>query len=209
MLDAQIESMDRDDLRSYQESRLLESLAYVERHSPLFSEAWGSVGLRASDISSLAEFHARAPFVDKNTVRAYGHPWRPLGRPSSHGRCKCPFLDHGNDGDPVVLPIGHGDGVGLARDWWEIGCAPGDAVAFMLFTFRGAAWLNTHTLGASAVLFDHHPSEFDRWCRASLELRPTLLYLLSGPLIMAMAHMERAGLLPYALTMCFRVTRAW
>jgi phenylacetate-coenzyme A ligase PaaK-like adenylate-forming protein len=32
MLDEKIESMDRGDLRSYQENRLLESLAYVERH---------------------------------------------------------------------------------------------------------------------------------------------------------------------------------
>ena len=71
MLDENIESMDRDDLRSYQETRLLESLAYVERHSPLFSEAWSAVGLRASEISSLAEFQARVPFVDKDTVRAY------------------------------------------------------------------------------------------------------------------------------------------
>jgi phenylacetate-CoA ligase len=53
------------------------------------------------------------------------------------------------------------------------------------------------------VLFDHHPSEFPRWCRASLELEPTLLYLLSGPLIMALAHMEQAGNLPYALEEVF------
>jgi phenylacetate-CoA ligase len=204
MLDEKIESMDRGDLRSYQENRLLESLAYVERHSPLFAQVWGSAGLRAADISSLTEFEARIPFVDKDTVRAYRTTYGdPLGGLRRMADASALSSTTGTTGDPVVLPVGHGDGVGLARDWWEIGVRPGDAVAFMLFTFRGPAWLTPHALGASCVLFDHHPSEFDRWCRASLELEPTLLYLLSGPLIMAMAHMEQTGVLPYALAEVF------
>ena len=204
MLDEKIESMDRVDLRSYQENRLLESLAYVERHSPLFDEVWGSAGLRAADISSLAEFEARIPFVDKDTVRAYRTTHGdPLGGLRRMADASALSSTTGTTGDPVVLPVGHGEGVGLARDWWEIGVRPGDAVAFMLFTFRGPAWLTPHALGASCVLFDHHPSEFDRWCRASLELEPTLLYLLSGPLIMAMAHMEQTGVLPYVLAEVF------
>jgi phenylacetate-CoA ligase len=204
MLDEKIESMDRGDLRSYQENRLLESLAYVERHSPLFAQVWGSAGLRAADISSLTEFEARIPFVDKDTVRAYRTTYGdPLGGLRRMADASALSSTTGTTGDPVVLPVGHGDGVGLARDWWEIGVRPGDAVAFMLFTFRGPAWLTPHALGASCVLFDHHPSEFDRWCRASLELQPTLLYLLSGPLIMAMAHMEQTGVLPYALAEVF------
>jgi phenylacetate-CoA ligase len=204
MLDEKIESMDRDDLRTYQENRLLESLAYIERHSPLFAQVWGSAGLRAADISSLSEFEARIPFVDKDTVRAYRTTHGdPLGGLRRMADASALSSTTGTTGDPVVLPVGHGDGVGLARDWWEIGVRPGDAVAFMLFTFRGPAWLTPHALGASCVLFDHHPSEFDRWCRASLELEPTLLYLLSGPLIMAMAHMEQTGVLPYALVEVF------
>jgi phenylacetate-CoA ligase len=200
MLDEKIESMDRADLLSYQEDRLLESVAYVEHHSPLFTETWGSVGLRASDISSLEEFRARVPFMDKDTVRAYRTAHGdPLGGLRRMADASALSSTTGTTGDPVVLPVGHGDSVGLARDWWEIGVRPGDAVAFMLFTFRGPAWLTTHAIGASAVLFDHHPSEFNRWCRASIELQPTLLYLLSGPLIMAMAYMEREGMLPYAL----------
>jgi phenylacetate-CoA ligase len=204
MLDEKIESMDRGDLRSYQENRLLESLAYVERHSPLFAQVWGSAGLRAADITSLTEFEARIPFVDKDTVRAYRTTQGdPLGGLRRMADASALSSTTGTTGDPVVLPVGHGDGVGLARDWWEIGVRPGDAVAFMLFTFRGPAWLTPHALGASCVLFDHHPSEFDRWCRASLELEPTLLYLLSGPLIMAMAHMEQTGVLPHALAEVF------
>jgi phenylacetate-CoA ligase len=204
LLDEKIESMDRGDLRLYQENRLLESLAYVERHSPLFARVWASAGVRAADISSLTEFEARIPFVDKDTVRAYRTSYGdPLGGLRRMADASALSSTTGTTGDPVVLPVGHGDGVGLARDWWEIGVRPGDAVAFMLFTFSGPAWLTPHALGASCVLFDHHPSEFDRWCRASLELEPTLLYLLSGPLIMAMAYMEQTGVLPYALEKVF------
>jgi phenylacetate-CoA ligase len=204
MLDERIESMDRSDLRSYQEIRLMESLAYVERHSPLFAQVWGSIGLRAADVTSLADFEARVPFVDKDTVRAYRtEQGDPLGGLRRMADASALASTTGTTGDPVVLPVGHGDSAGLARDWSDIGVRPGAAVAFMLFTFRGPAWLTPHALGASCVLFDHHPSEFDRWCRASLELQPTLLYLLSGPLIMAMAHMEQAGILPYSLAEVF------
>jgi phenylacetate-CoA ligase len=204
MLDSKIESMDRADLRAYQENRLLDALAYVEEHSPLFGHVWGSTGLRVAEISSLDEFRERVPFVDKDTVRAYrSASGDPLGGLRRLGDASALSSTTGTTGNPVVLPIGHGNGVGLARDWWEIGVRPGDAVAFMLFTFRGPAWLTPHALGASCVLFDHHPSEFDRWCRASIELEPTLLYLLSGPLIMAMAYMEETGILPHPLTEVF------
>ena len=202
MLDEKIESMDRADLRVLPGgSRLLESVAYVERHSPLFAETWGSVGLRASDISSLEEFRARVPFVDKDTVRAYrAAHGDPLGGLRRMADASALSSTTGTTGDPVVLPVGHGDGVGLARDWWEIGVRPGDAVAFMLFTFRGPAWLTTHALGASCRAL-RSPSRRSSIVGAGprIELQPTLLYLLSGPLIMAMAYMERAGMLPYAL----------
>jgi phenylacetate-CoA ligase len=204
MLDSHIEAMDRADLRVYQEKLLLESLAYVEEHSPLFSQVWRSAGLRAAEITSLDDFSAQAPFIDKDTVRRYRDTsGDPLGGLRRLEDASALSSTTGTTGDPVVLPVGHGNGVGLARDWWEIGVRPGDAVAFMLFTFRGPAWLTTHALGASCVLFDHHPSEFDRWCRASIELEPTLLYLLSGPLIMAMGYMEQAGTLPFPLTEVF------
>jgi phenylacetate-CoA ligase len=204
MLDSKVESMDRADLRAYQENRLLDALAYVEEHSPLFGQVWGSTGFRAADITSLDDFRAQAPFIDKDTVRAYrSASGDPLGGLRRLGDASALSSTTGTTGDPVVLPVGHGNGAGLARDWWEIGVRPGDAVAFMLFTFRGPAWLNTHALGASCVLFDHHPSEFDRWCRASIELEPTLLYLLSGPLIMAMSSMEKTGILPHPLTEVF------
>jgi phenylacetate-CoA ligase len=204
LLDSKIESMAREDLRSYQERRLWESLAYVEKHSPYFAHLWGEKGIRAAEITTMDEFRARVPFVDKNTVRAYrDSSGDPLGGLRRMRDVSALSSTTGTTGEPVVLPVGHGDGPGLARDWWEIGVRPKDAVAIMLFTFRGPAWLTAHALGASCVLFDHHPSEFDRWCRASLELEPTLLYLLSGPLIMAMAHMEQAGILPFDLSEVF------
>ncbi len=193
--------MDRADLVAYQEQRLLETLEYVEAHSPVFAEVWRSSGLRAHEICSMTEFRDRVPFVDKDTIRAYRErAGDPLGGLRRMEQVATLSSNTGTTGDPLVLSTGYGygphDGGGLARDWWEIGVRPGDAVAFMLFTFRGPAWLTPHALGASCVLFDHHPAEFARWCRASIELRPALLYTLSGPLIMAMAHMEEAGLLP-------------
>jgi phenylacetate-CoA ligase len=204
MLDSHIESMDRADLQAYQENRLLDALGYLDQHSPLLGHVWNSAGVAVGEISSLDDFRERVPFTDKDTVRAYRNATGdPLGGLRRLHDASALSSTTGTTGDPVVLPVGHGNGPGLARDWWEIGVRPGDAVAFMLFTFRGPAWLTPHALGASCVLFDHHPSEFDRWCRASIELEPTLLYLLSGPLIMAMAYMEETGVLPHPLTEVF------
>jgi phenylacetate-CoA ligase len=208
MLNRPIEALDRTDLATLQEQRLFETLEYVEAHSPFFAHAWGSAGVKATEISSMEEFRGRIPFVDKDAIRAYRKEFNdPLGGLRRMEQVATLTSGTGTTGDPLVLPTGHGsvamDGGGLARDWWEIGVRPGDAVAFMLFTFRGPAWLTTHAVGASCVLFDHHPAEFARWCRASIELRPTLLYLLSSPLILAMAHMEDAGMLPADLTDVF------
>ncbi len=208
MLDPAIEAMNRTALLGYQEHRLLETLEYVEAHSPFFAEVWQSSGVRASGISSMADFRDRIPFVDKDTIRTYRRDrGDALGGLRRMEHVATLTSSTGTTGDPLILPTGYGygpmDSGGLVRDWWEIGVRPGDAVAFMLFTFRGPAWLTPHALGASCVLFDHHPAEFARWCRASIELRPTLLYLLSGPLIMALAYMEENGMLDHDLAEVF------
>ncbi len=208
MLEPSIETMDRAALVSYQEQRLLETLDYVSVHSPFFADMWSGAGMEAATISSMAEFRHRVPLVDKAAIRRFRESHHDaLGGLRRMEHVATLSSSTGTTGDPLVLPSGHGygalDGGGLARDWWEIGVRPGDAVAFMLFTFRGPAWLTPHALGASCVLFDHHPAEFARWIRASLELRPTLLYLLSGPLVMALAYMEEAGMLSADLTDVF------
>ena len=108
LLDPSIEAMSRDDLRSYQEARLLESLAYVEEYSPLFADVWGGAGLRAAEISSLEEFCARAPFMDKDTVRAYrDSSGDPLGGLRRMRPASALSSTTGTTGEPVVLPVGN------------------------------------------------------------------------------------------------------
>src|SRR3984957_9712076 len=114
MLDSKIESMNRADLRAYQEHRLLDALAYVEEHSPLFGQVWGAAGLRAAEITSLEDFQAQVPFVDKDTVRAYRTAsGDPLGGLRRLADASALSSTTGTTGDPVVLPVGHGNANGL------------------------------------------------------------------------------------------------
>ncbi len=205
--DPAIETMSRRDIDVLQGEMLADALAYVDAHVPIYEDLWRHAGIRSGTVHSLDDLRDQVPLMSKDDIRAYraahADPFGGLARASD---VAVVTSSSGTTGDPILHPGSHDHTsakVGLARDWWEIGARPGDAIALMLFTFRGPAMLMPHVLGASTVLFDHHPGEFDRWCRASLALRPTVLYVFSGPLILAMRHMEEAGMLPYDLVDVF------
>ena len=71
------------------------------------------------------------------------------------------------------------------REFWELGCRPGDHFLHCLFTFRGPGIHDT-VRGSSAtpVFVDHQPEDVPQLFQFSRELRPTGWYTLSGPLVM-------------------------
>ena len=196
--DPPVETMDRRDIEAAQEARLLELLPFAYERSALIRHTWQEAGVHPRDIGSLDDFKQRAPFLSKDVIRSYtGGAEDPYGglHPAGGGDLQAVMSTSGTTGTPTLLPVPRGmpvSGLGFNRDYWEIGVRPGDYVAVMLFTFRGCGWESVQRIGAVPILFDHDPSELERFCRSALELRPTSMFMLSGYLVGAIgAHAER------------------
>jgi phenylacetate-CoA ligase len=204
--DVRLETMDRPQLESLQEQKLLEILPRAYERSALIRTVWQAAGVRPRDIRSLADFRDRVPFLDKQMLLDYRDK---TGDPSA-GLAPCTedvvgfATTSGTTGDPTMIPMDRtallppgklqaAARVGHQRGFWEMGIRPGDYFSVVLFTFRGPVWSNCQGVGAVPVLFNHSPADLERFCRASIELRPTGLWMMSSGLILALHELEKRG----------------
>ncbi|MGH8978682.1 MAG: phenylacetate--CoA ligase family protein [Acidimicrobiia bacterium] len=192
--DVEFETMPRAALSALQEELLLEMLPWAYEHAAVIREAWNDAGVHPRDISSLAEFYERAPFVDKQALRRFrDERGDPFG-----GLCALPpealtaiMSTSGTTGDPTLVPEQWGGGnrrpAIITRDFWGMGVRPGDHVALVLFTYRGPTYGLFQGLGTIPILFDFDPAEMERFCDLSLRYRPTGCYNFGSVLINAVA----------------------
>lgn len=204
--DARAETMPRAALEAQQWSMLQERLVVAYERAPLYRDHWGAAGVRPDELTSLDDFRARIPFVSKDVIRARRDA---TGDPFG-GLLTVPVEEltaihstSGTTGDPTL--VGETWGAGetrasrarggpvLTRDFWELGVRPGDHVALMLFTYRGPIYLFPGILGATAMVFDHHPSDVEHLLAWSREHRPTLLYNMSLATLLAVEDAATAG----------------
>jgi len=66
-----LEIAPRAELRRIQQERLLAQLAYVGERSPLIRKVWAEAGVDPAGITSIDDFLARAPFIDKDSLRQW------------------------------------------------------------------------------------------------------------------------------------------
>ena len=205
--DPVIETMPRDSLRTVQEGRLLDTIAHAYAQSGLVREVWDEAGVRPRDIRSIDDFLERAPFIDKNRIRAYRDRHRdPYGGILCvpEAELKGIYSTSGTTGDPTLVPSAmppepDAGGRGLmVRTLWEIGLRPGDHIVVVLFTFRGQIWpQRAHLVGAVPVFLDHTPAAVPRLLELCRELRPACVYHLSGTMLAAAEEWcERLGVDP-------------
>jgi phenylacetate-CoA ligase len=194
----EIEAMPREEIERAREEKLLGDLIpWAYERSGLIRETWDAAGVTADDIQTMDDFHEKVPFIDKDAIRSYrdrhGDPYGGLLclDPKMTEVFSAIFSTSGTTGDPTPAPYaGRGPSM-LVREFWEVGCRPGDYFAYMLFTFRGPGIHDTiRGVGATPVFLDHHPDEVPTLFRISRELEPTAWYNLSGPLVLAI---ERAA----------------
>lgn len=193
------ETLPRERLAALQEGKLLDLLPYAYERSGLIRETWQAAGVHPREIRSLADFQARAPFIDKNAIRSYrdrhGDPYGGLLCVPA-AELTAVMSTSGTTGEPTLVPESWAarpyDGL-LTRELWEIGVRAGDYLSCMLFTFRGPFFASAHAIGAVPIFFDHHPAELERFCELSCRFRPTALYTLSGPLMASLAQVAREG----------------
>ena len=125
--DPQIETLPRAELERLQELRLLALLPLVYERSGLIRQAWDAAGVTPVDIRSLADFRARAPFIDKDMIRAF----RDANDDPCGGLRIADYTDvphvgftSGTTGDPTPVPNGKGSAIEA-----EIRCISSDAPA--------------------------------------------------------------------------------
>ncbi len=195
----EIETMPRDRIDRHAEELLLgEIVPWAYERSPLIRETWDAAGVTAADIQSLDDFHEKVPFIDKDAIRSFrdrhDDPYGGLlcldfNDPKMRKVFSAIFSTSGTTGDPTPAPYAGRGPSFLVREFWELGCRPGDHFMHCLFTFRGPAIHDTvRGIGATPVFVDHQPADVPQLFRFSRELRPTGWYTLSGPMVLMIEH---------------------
>lgn len=195
--DADVETMSREQIEKLQEARILQLVPYVYQRSPLIRAVWEEAGVTPNDIRSLADFKAKVPFIDKDTIRQYrdrhGDPFGGLACATAPHLRGVGFTS-GTTGDPTPLPRAdeHITLTALKRELWHIGVRSGDYFTYALFTFREGVnadkWLDS---GFRPALIQHLPSEVPHLIEISRRLRPKALFMISTPLIMAIDQYQK------------------
>lgn len=204
-----IEVLPRDEIRSLQERRLLETITVAYEKAPLIREMWDKAGVHPSDVKSLEDFSRLAPFTVKDDLRDYrsahddpfgGILCRPLEElvfiGSSSGTTGDPTLFANVGTDTIPFNDRSADNFssdylyyGL-REMWAAGLRPGDSAVMIIPTMRGASYKPYEQLGVTSLFVDHYPSEMTRFVDLSLKYRPKYCVMLSTPLILALEELE-------------------
>jgi phenylacetate-CoA ligase len=187
-----IETMPRPALAALQEARLLNVIARAYRNSALIREVWDEAGVAPADIRSAADFRAKAPFIDKDRIRRFreehGDAFGGLAC-IPPGDAKNVGTTSGTTGDPtpVLNDVEASPEIQVKRDLWALGARPGDFMSYLSFTFRnGHGFDRFSDLGITPIAFQISPDEVPRLVEASLRFRPTVMFMLATPLVLAL-----------------------
>lgn len=205
------ETLSREALQRLQQERLVESLAYAYERSGLVRSLWETAGVRPEEVREPEDFKALVPFTSKATSLAYrAGSGDPFGGMCCVDPAELTFagVSSGTTGSIVFFPertLYSLDGTGGAplpcapfsstqqatwdRNLWELGLRPGDYMMFSSYTYRGPNFQPCQALGATPIFTDHYPADFRRMVRLAQELRPTVLYLISGPMMIELEEM--------------------
>jgi phenylacetate-CoA ligase len=186
-----IETSSREELERLQEARLLRMLKQCQSRAPLLQQLWSAVGLSLSDIQSLKDFKARAPFMDKDSIRQYrdqhGDPFGGLAR-ACDPMLRIVTSTSGTTGDATPLTWSHRSLAETAyqRNYYALGARSGNYILHTTFTFRvGQRHSGPAEGGLIPIVVDHTPAEIPRMIDASLRFRPTMFVMMSSPLMIA------------------------
>jgi phenylacetate-CoA ligase len=199
--DPSLETLPRDALRRLQEQRLLAMLPTIYERSALIRATWDAAGVTPSDIRSLDDYLAKAPFIDKDMIRAHRDAHDdPCGGVQIADVADLGTIGttSGTTGDPTPCPGNRGIAIEaeMMREFWHIGARPGDALVYMLFTFRGG-FLSSGFYGDAGftpIAMPHDPAALPLMIEAIETYRPTVFYMLSTPMMIGLEkYFEQSG----------------
>jgi len=191
--DPYIETLPRAALRSLQEGRLLGLLPIVYEKSALIRRLWDAAGITPSDIRSLDDYFAKAPFIDKDAIRQHRDRFNdPVGglQIADQADLQVIGFTSGTTGDPTPVPSGKTGAIEteLLREFWHMGARAGDYVTYMMFTFRGGQTRLAFfgDAGLTPIVMPHDPGDLPLMIEAIETYRPTIFYMLSTPMIIGL-----------------------
>ncbi|WP_395649771.1 phenylacetate--CoA ligase family protein [Brevundimonas sp.] len=192
-----IEGAPREEIEATQERLLLDQLKWIATRSALVSEIWKKAGVDPLSITSLADYKARAPFMDKDDIRAFRDR---TDDPFGGVLCvDCSELHNigsssGTTGDPTIFAErwdrGY-EGPFTPREYWMLGLRPGDYVLEMSTVMRGVGHRITRAAGAIPLMLNHDPNEVEAAVDLIRKYRPTIFFHLSTPVIYGLERLER------------------
>lgn len=155
------ETMPRARLDGMNLPKLRSLLVYTQRTSRFYRELWAHAGFDPATITSVEDFHRRAPVTDKADFLHYQLDEPPYGRTLAMGE---EFLAHhsatsGTSGTPFNIPFSAYDteryGESWVYGWWALGIRPTDVFYFAFNWGRYAgfwsAYWGARRLGARVV----------------------------------------------------------
>jgi phenylacetate-CoA ligase len=160
---------------------------------------WDEAGVHPRNIRSIAEFTERAPFLDQDALRQFrsvhGDPFAGLlcVRPGELGYLGSTSGTTGNPTPVAHMTMGPTE-IARGRELHMLGARSGDAVTVMLFSFRSGIDMlceRAPQMGINRIFLSHVPTEVPRLLEVSRVLSPTVLYILSTPMIIAIDEYAR------------------
>lgn len=199
--DPHIETLPRADIRRLQELRLLETLPKIYERSALIRKTWDEAGVTPADINSLGDYLSKAPFIDKDSIRAHRDAYDdPCGgvRIADYSEILHVGFTSGTTGDPTPVPNGRSSAIDteILREFWHMGGRPGDYVTYLMFTFRGGIARTSFLTeaGFSPIVSAHDPAVIPLMIEAIETYRPTVLYMVSTPMMIGLErYFETSG----------------
>lgn len=187
-LEPEAETMPRERLDALQAEKVLDLVTYAYEHSALYRELWESNGVHPRDITSVADFSKKVPFISKDMVREFrdrtGDPFGGLlcvdrddlhsVTASSGTTGDATFFAEVWQGAPIApLPASY------LRPLWMMGMRPGDRTIMAPTTFRGQQDLQNSLLGLVTVYVNTWFGNWAEVIEAIREHQPAYVPLLS------------------------------
>lgn len=176
---------------------LPEQLAWIATRSDRVREIWAKAGVDPLNITSLADFKARAPFMDKDEIRAFpDRTGDPFGGVLCVPREELTNIGSSSSttGDSTIFAErwerGY-EGPFTPREYWMLGARAGDHILEMSTVMRGLGHRISRAAGAIPLMLNHDPNEVGAAVELIQKYRPTLFFHLSSPVIYGSERLER------------------
>jgi phenylacetate-CoA ligase len=194
--DPDIETMSRGDIEAMQEERILQLVPYAYDRAPLIRKTWEEAGVKPADINSLADYRERAPFIDKDALRAfrdkYGDPFGGL-LCTDRADATTILSTSGTTGDATIYAHTwqdwHPFWAPLARNLWDIGVRPGDYTLGGPIKVRGQLYHSDQMCGAIPLMMDTWLGNWEEVIGIIRKYRPVFATL-SGPVLVELDHLS-------------------